>query len=356
MNQRPTISDVAREAGVSKASVSAVLNDKGGVSETTRARILNVCARLNYRPSGLARTRGVARHRRTIGLVIKELDNPYFMEVAAGALNEGRKHGYTVWVASSEGEYAAEKESVEQLCEKGVDGLIINPVLGGDADLSHLFDLRRRNVPFVLLEALRGVPASLVDIENVDASRRAVEHLLELGHQRIIHFAGPEHSIHSEERIEGIRHAFSRSPLSFPDTAIVPAGAHLEDGYRAGIAYFRECAPEERPTAATCYNDLVALGLLRALTELGLGVPQDVSVVGFDDLELLEYLPVPLTTVHVPKYEMGRRAVEMLVRHIENREQLPAAREYLTGQLIVRSSTRAMQITSSPAQLAAPVG
>lgn len=338
MADRPTINDVAREAGVSKASVSAVLNGKPGVSDATRDRVLAVMERLHYRPSGAAAGR-VSRRRRSLGLVIKEIDNPYYTEVATGALAEGRQHGYTVLVASSEGSYQAEREAVELMCEQGVDGLIITPVVDEHADISHLFDLRRRNFPFVLLEEIRGVPASLVDIENVEASRRAVEHLIDLGHTRIVHLAGPEYSTHSRERIEGVYRAFSRSPQVFPEDAIVRAGAHLEDGYRAGLECFRGRRAGERPTAATCYNDLVALGLLRALAELSLRVPEDVSVVGFDDLQILGYLPVPLTSVHVPKQEMGRRATEMLVRHIDAREALPPTREYLSGELVLRHST-----------------
>jgi LacI family transcriptional regulator len=350
MAERPTITDVAREAGVSKASVSAVLNHKPGVSDRTRARVQEVMERLNYRPSGPVLGRAPSRRRRSLGLVIKEMDNPYYSEVATGALTEGRKHGYTVLVASSEGDYEAEKEAVELMREQGVDGLIVTPVVDEQADLSHLFELKRRNFPFVLLEEIRGVRASLVDIENVEASRRAVEHLIEGGHTRIVHFAGPEYSMHSRERVEGVYRAFSRSPGVFADEAIVPAGAHLEDGYRAGLAHFRGRPAAERPTGVTCYNDLVALGVLRALAELGIRVPADVSVIGFDDLEIVDYLAVPLTSVHVPKHEMGRRATEILIRHIEAREALPPVKEYLAGELVLRASTGPAPAPAPPAK------
>jgi DNA-binding LacI/PurR family transcriptional regulator len=340
MAERPTINDVAREAGVSKASVSAVLNHKAGVSDRTRARVEAVMERLNYRPSGHVLSRSPSGKRRSLGLIIKEMDNPYYTEVATGALAEGRKHGYTVLVASSEGDYEAEKEAVELMREQGVDGLIVTPVVDEHADLSHLFELKRRNFPFVLLEEIRGVRASLIDIENVEASRRAVEHLIEGGHTRIVHFAGPAYSMHSRERVEGVYRAFSGSPQVFAGDAIIPAGAHLEDGYRAGLAHFRGRPAAERPTGVTCYNDLVAMGVMRALAELGVRVPDDVSVIGFDDLAIVDYLAVPLTSVHVPKHEMGRRATEILIRHIEAREALPPVKEYLAGELVLRASTR----------------
>ena len=335
---RPTISDVASEAGVSKGTVSAVLNGKPTVKESTRKRVADVIARLNYRPSGPARLRVAGPHRRSIGLVIKEMDNPYYIEVAAGALARGREAGYTVIVTSSEGDHALERTAVELLVERGVDGLIITPVLGDDADLSHLFELTRRNVPFVLLESITGVPASLIDVDNEEAMREVVRTLIDAGHTRIVHFAGPPYSMHSRERIRGMERAFGASPLAFSDAMVRPAGAHLEDGYRAGMAAFRGVAASRRPTAVTCYNDLVALGLLRALDELGLRVPEDVSVVGFDDLALLDYMSPGLSSVHVPKEEMGARAAELLIRHIEARKRIAPVRVRLESRFIARRS------------------
>jgi LacI family transcriptional regulator len=347
-SNRPTINDVARLAGVSKATVSAVLNDTGTVKRSTRERVLSVMESLNYRKSG-PDGRSPGEQMRSIGLVIKEVDNPYYGEVVTGARAAAQESGYTLLVTSSEGEYEAERRSVELLQRKGVDGLILTPVLDQDADLSHLFELKRCNFPFVLLEELRGVPASLIDVDNEVASRKAVEFLIEQGHTRIVHFAGPEYSWHSQERIDGVRRACSGSHVIFTDDDVIRAGAHMEDGYRTGLAYFGERPAAERPTAVTCYNDLVALGLLRALAELRIAVPDDVSVVGFDDIQLLEYLPLRLTTVRMPKFQMGQLAAQMLIRHIESRETLPPQKVYLDAELVVRDSTRAVpQAAAAP--------
>jgi LacI family transcriptional regulator len=340
-SDRATITDVAREAGVSKATVSAVLNDASSVKESTRARVLDAIKRLNYRPTQLAR-RGPVREGKSLGIIVKEIDNPYYAEVVLGARSCAEKNGYSLAVMSSEGDYAAERRAVELLRAKHVDGLIATPVLDEQADLSHFFELKRRNYPFVLLEAVRGVPASIVDIDNSDASRRAVEHLIQLGHTRIVHFAGPGYSMHTHERLDGVRRACSASHLIFGDDDVIPAGAHLEGGYRAGLAYFRTIAPGRRPTAVTCYNDLVAAGLCRALRELGLVVPDDVSVMGFDDIPLSEYLHVPLTTVHVPTLRMGEIAADMLITHVESRTAVPVQKAYLEAHLVVRGSTRAL--------------
>src|SRR5689334_1573773 len=259
--QRATITDVARQAGVSKATVSAVINDSASVKGSTRDRVLSAIDVLNYRPSQITRT--TASKTKSIGLLIKEIDNPYYAEVVLGARAHANEQGYTLLVASSEGEYEAERRAVELLQAKDVEGLIATPVLDEHADLSHFFELKRRNFPFVLLEEVLGVRASLVDVDNRDASRKAVDYLIQQGHARIVHFAGPSYSMHSAERIDGVRDACSRSHLILTDGDIVEAGAHLADGYRGAIAYFRKRTAGARPTAATCHDDPAAAGVTR---------------------------------------------------------------------------------------------
>ena len=338
---RATINDVAGQAGVSKATVSAVLNDTGSVKGSTRDRVLAVMELLNYRPTQLSGRSG-ARKVKSLGMLIKESDNPYYAEIVLGARSQATESGYTLLVASSEGEYEAERRAVALLQTKDVDGLIATPVFDQDADLSHFFELKRRNFPFVLLEDVRGVPASLVDVDNAEAARKAVQHLIDNGHRRIAHFAGPTYSLHSQERIDGVRRAYSGSRLSFHEDDIVPAGAHLVDGYRAALQYFRDRDPSDRPTGVTCYNDLVAIGVCRALAELGLRVPDDVSVVGYDDIPLTEYLATPLTTMRVPMFRMGEIAAQMLIRHVESKSVVPPQKVYLEAELVVRKSTRAL--------------
>lgn len=336
--KNPTIADVAERANVSKATVSAVINDKGTVKKSTRRRVLKSIEELNYRPRASARRGFRSASTKSIGLVIKEADNPYYAEVAAGVREAVREKGYSIIISSSEGSYTSEQRVVDLLTSQDTDGLIITPVLDGEADLSHIFELKRRNVPFVLLEEVRGVQASLVDVDNVAASSKAVKHLIELGHEHIVHFAGPPYSMHSAERIEGVRRAFSESHLIFGDAFIVEAGAHLKDGYQAGLAYFEGLAAEDRPTAVTCYNDLVALGLLRALGELSIQVPEDISIIGHDDLEMLRYLPLSLSSVRMPKFEMGRRSAEILIRQMEANRALSPEKVYLDAELAIRDS------------------
>lgn len=340
---RATIQDVAERAGVSKATVSAVINDKGSVKESTRSTVLDAIRELNYRPRPSARRRLGGERMRSIGFVLREIANPYYAEIISGAESYLRSRGYVTLVAASEGDIKAEQEIIKLFTLKDVDGILLTPVLNDDTDLSHIFDLKRRNVSFVLLEEIRGVQANLVDVDTVEGAKAAVRHLIELGHTRVVHFAGPEYSLHSEERIDGVRSAFSESQLVFSSDVVIPAGDSLEDGYRAGLAYFSQHPVAGRPTGVTCYNDLVALGLSRALEELGLSVPGDVSVVGYDDLELMDYLGAAarLTSVHVPKFEVGRTAAEIVHQEIESSTVRTPRKVYLTAELVLRESTGA---------------
>jgi LacI family transcriptional regulator len=338
LTRRATMQDVARLADVSKATVSAVLNSSSDVRENTRERVMSAIALLNYRAQHAPSRRDRTEREPTLGLVIKEVDNPYYAEVVLGAREVAEQSGYILIVASSEGEHDAERRAVLSLRANGVDGIMLTPVLDETADLAHLFDLKQRNIPLVLLERVRGLRASLVDVDNVRASRRAADYLISRGHTRLAHFAGPSYSMHSQERIEGVRLASAASQIVVTEDDIVIAGAHLSDGYRAAMRYFADGRSRERATGITCYNDLVAIGVCRALTELGLRVPDDVSVIGFDDIALAEYASVPLTTVRMPKRRMGALAASMLIQQIESHTVLAPRAEMLESEVIERAS------------------
>ena len=336
---KSTIQDVADRAGVSKATVSAVLNHKVAVKAETRDRVIATMQELSYTPDPGARRRSSAVTR-AVGFVPREIANPYYIEIYRGAEAYLRERGYVLSMAASEGVFDMERRIIDTFTNKGFDGLLLTPVLDRETDLSHIFELKRRNISFVLLEEIHGIQANLVDVDAVDGSQQAVRHLIDLGHTRIRHFAGPKYSLHSDQRIRGVRAAYSESHLVFTDQIVVPAGDSLEDGYRAGLTYFREWS-DERPTAVSCYNDQVALGLCRALRELGLRVPEDVSVVGYDDLRILDYIAPRLTSIRVPKWEVGETAAEMLYKEIESGASHPPRKVYLRASLVLGESTGA---------------
>jgi LacI family transcriptional regulator len=329
--RRKTIKDVAQEAGVSIGTVSAVLNRRDSVRLVTRKRVLKIMDSLNYRPVEAARRRLGSPREKNLGLVVKEIHNPYFADIIVGAQEEARKHDFRLLVMSSEQVFSREVDAVRVLVAKDIDGLIINPLLELGTLSSHFQDLEANNIPFVMIEGLSGdvSTASVVDIDNERGAFDATMHLLKAGHTELVHLAGPKYSQHSSERSAGVLRAA-------PGAHIVHAGATLEDGFNAVRDQLKGCSF----TALVCYNDLVAIGAMRQLMDQGLLVPKDVSIVGFDDIDVASYLGVPLTTVRIPKREMGRQAAAIAIEQIHSTEDSKSRRILLDAELIVRSSTR----------------
>jgi LacI family transcriptional regulator len=342
--KKVTIDDVARRAGVSKATVSAVLNHKNVVRAETRALILKAIKDLRYRPRPSARSlKRVSTDRATIHLLVRELDNPFYSTLALGVIQYATEKGYLAMVTSSEGSHVREEEITQAFAHREIKGAIIAPVLQGTAEIEHLFRLKMINFPFVLLEKVAGIRANVVGIDNIRAMHDVMKYLINNGHTRIVHFAGPEHASHTYERIEGFKRAYMECNLAFTDDLIVHAGAHLESGYERCLEYFSERRPAEYPTALVCYNDLVALGVMSALHKLGISVPDTVSVVGNDDIPVAQHMPIALTTVRAPMLELGRKAAEVLIANIEAQQPLPVENVVMEGEFVVRGSTRAVR-------------
>ncbi len=330
-----TISDVARLANVSKATVSAVMNERPGISQKTRERVLEIAAHLNFRPNQLARSLSTQKTH-SIGLVIKEIDNPFFMKIMKGVYDTCVHHEYTVLLGSSELSPQRERQSIETLANQRVEGLILAPLRGEDVDFSYLSDLTRDRFPLVTLGNVSNYPTSVVEAKNKEGSFEAVRYLIHAGHQRIGYFSGPSHSSHAEDRAEGYRQAFLESHLPYRSDDVVQAGSSIENGYEAGKRLFGQ--QQDHPTAVFCYNDLVAMGLINALTDLEFSVPDDVSVIGFDNIQYAAHFKVPLTTVHVPTYEMGKTAAEMIIGQIDDPTKPRQEKKFFDVELIHRKS------------------
>lgn len=210
-----TIVDVAKKAGVSKGTVSAVINAKNTVKPVTRDHILNIMKDLNFRPKGIARKLKNGDVDKAIGLIIKDLSYPFYTAIAAGVKEYANAKGYSVIITSSENDHESEIKFSHLFSTKDIKGTIIAPTVEGTSEIEHLFKLKMINYPFVLLEDVRGIQANVVAIDNLKAIKKAVKYLIDGGHTKIVHFAGPLKSSHSQERIEGFRHAFSESSLIF---------------------------------------------------------------------------------------------------------------------------------------------
>jgi len=338
--KRITIDDVAKRARVSKGTVSAVINAKNSVKAGTREHILEVMKELNFRPKGVARNLKNGSPDTSIGLILKDLSYPFYTAIAAGVKEYANKQGYSVIAASSDDDHKCERQLSHLFSSKDIKGTIIAPVVQGLAEIEHLFKLKMINYPFVLLEEVKGIQANVVTIDNIKAVKKAVKYLIESGHKRIVHFAGPVQSSHTYERIEGFRHAFSESTLAFTKDMIVHVGSHYDECFAATLEYFRRTSRDNYPSAIVCFNDNQALAVMMALKELNIRVPEDVSIVGNDDISYARIYPVPLTTIRAPQREIGLRAAEILIRNIESPKILPVEKVVLDTEFVVRASSR----------------
>jgi LacI family transcriptional regulator len=337
-----TIEDVAKRAGVSKGTVSAVINGKNTVKPGTRERILEVMKELNFRPRGMARNLKNGYQDKSIGVIIKDLNYPFYTTIALGVKEYANNKGYSTIIASSENDHQYEKKFTQLFSTKDIKGAIIAPLVDGTAEIEHLFKLKMINYPFILLEDVKGIQANVVAIDNLKAIKKAVKYLIESGHTKIVHFAGPPQSSHTQERIEGFRDAFSESPLVFNKEMIVSIGSRHEESFGNTFKYFKDRNRDDYPTAIVCFNDQQALAVITALRELNIRVPDDISIIGNDDIYYAKIYPVPLTTIRAPQSEIGRKAAEILIRNIESPSPLPTERIVLETDFIIRESTRVL--------------
>jgi len=331
-----TITDIAKLANVSKATVSAVLNDNPLTSKTTRNKVLKIIKKLDYKPNELARSLSTKKTK-SIGIVVKGIDNPYFTKVLKGVYDIANDEGYSVLLGSSEFDFTNELQSIKVLKAKHVDGLIIAPLQTEGADYTYLFELIHEKYPFVLLDGVENIHTNVVDFDNQKAAYEAVTYLIKLGHKKIAYFAGPIYSTHGRERLAGYQKALEEHGITIRDDLIIDTGSKINDGYKSGKRLFtRESI---NPTAVFCYNDMVAIGLAGALRDLGVSVPEQVSIFGFDDIEMDTYLNAPLSTVHVSIYELGRAAARLLIKQMKSKNKVLNEVITLDAHLQIRATT-----------------
>jgi len=325
----PGMTDVAALAGVSAQTVSRVLSAHPNVNEKTRVRVLAAVEQLGYRRNGAARALSSGRSR-TLGVVSLPTNNYSSAVLAYGIEAAARAAGYVVSTAMTTSlDASAIAEAMNRLSEQAVEGIVLAvPVISGNDAVEQL----TRRIPTVTIDGSRTASTEVVAIDQVMAATLATEHLLELGHDTVWHVAGPTEWLDAESRATGWRQALQRAGRAVPPE--LHGDWSPESGYQAGLLIGR--MPEV--TAVFVASDEMAFGLIRALHELGRRVPEDISVVGVDDIALAAYCSPALTTVAQPFEEIGRRAVAHLLRHIDDPSAAPQP-ESITPQLVVRAST-----------------
>ncbi len=328
-----TIKDVAKRAGVSVATVSHVINGTRPVSPETAAKVWKAIKELDYHPNAVARSLRT-RTTHVIGVVVSDITNPFFATLVRGAEDAAIEAGYSLIVCNSDEDLRKEDLYVNLLKRRRMDGLLIAPVRDGASPAVR--ELAKSGMPFVFIDRrAKGIDADTVLSDNVGGAYLATKHLLDRGHRRIGIILGIMGSTTSEERFLGYRKALEDAGLPLQEELVGYGGYRVSGGEEATLQFLSLPQP---PTAIFSTNNLMTLGVLRALFTSGVRIPTGMAVVGFDDLEWAEMAQPPLTVITQRPYEMGRKAVELLLERLKGYKG-PAREVRLPVELVVRGST-----------------
>ncbi|HDQ15231.1 MAG TPA: LacI family transcriptional regulator [Sediminispirochaeta sp.] len=327
-----TIKDIAEQARVSYATVSRALNNKYGVDPETRRRVLSVAKELNYRPNAIAR--GLVSNRSfTLGLILPDVTNPYFPAVAAGIEAGAQERGYSVFLCNTNWDTRRETNYIKLLSERRVDGIIHAPV--GNT----LNEETEGLLPTVYVSnAPKNARQSSVIIDNIRGGYLATKHLIDCGYESVGFVGVSEHeTMANNDRLEGYKTAFRRYGKEIKQDYIKFGDFRQETGYKIIQTMI---ADRSYPQAIFAENDVLAIGILHGIKDMGLRVPDDIALIGFDDISFSAYQEIQLSTISQPKERMGRLAVDLLIDEIESGDAKAAPRRViLEPELIVRKSS-----------------
>jgi LacI family transcriptional regulator len=340
-NGSPTIPDVARRAGVSTATAARALGGYGAVSESARDAVLAAAEELGYQRNELARAMITGRTN-TIGLVIADIENPFFARAARGVSDAARAAGFEVILTNTDEDAAVERSNLQLLLAKRVDGLLIAPT---SADGTHLAGVAQGGCPVVLFDRrVEGLTLDTVLVDNVAAARDVVERLLAAGHRRIAMVTGgsrPDERTQDrlsvstgDDRVDGYLAALTAAGTDEPRTYLRTAAQNPDIAFGLTTELLGLPSP---PTAVFASDSRVALGVLKAIRAAGLDVPRDISMVGFDDADWTSVVNPAISVVAQPTYELGRRAAELLLARIAGDEQPPGV-HMMTTTFLARGS------------------
>lgn len=337
-----TLKDVAAKAGVHPSTVSRVLRGSENIpiSEATKIKILDAAKELHYQPDQRARALRLGKSN-TIGLIIPDMANPFFAEIAKSIEQHSFAAGYTLVVCDTNENQQKEIHFVNNLTSRGIDGLIIAPV---QDSYDHLLELKKRNYPFVLVDrCFEEFEANAVISDNEEAAYNAVAHLAKLGHKRIAFLCGRQNIYTIKKRLDGYKKAVEKFKLCSDPGLIGGGGFTFENGYAATLSLLSEPEP---PSAILISGNIITLGAFKAILARGLHIPENISVIGFTDNVISPFLACPLTTVSHPLKEMGTKAFNLLMEHIKSNGFLPYSKIIVKTQFEERQSTTRLRSTS----------
>ncbi len=331
----PTLHDVARVAGVSIATVSATINQSAYVSPELQERVRKAVAELGYHPNGIARSLK-KRSTQTVGLIISDITNPFFTALVRGIEDVVNARGYALILCNTDERLEKERAYIRLLRSRRVDGLIMAPA--GSVEDYHRSGIEA-NTPLAFIDRkIASVAADAVVVDNVGGARQAVEYLIRLGHRHIAAITGLPHISTTHERIQGYREALESAGHPIEPALMLTGNSRLEGGYQAALSLLRL---PNRPTAIFATNNVMAIGLMRAVADQGLRCPEDLSVACFDDFEWASVFRPRLTTVAQPTYAMGVKAAELLFARLDGTVTGGPQEIVLSPSLVIRDSCAA---------------
>ncbi|WP_162047811.1 substrate-binding domain-containing protein [Vibrio taketomensis] len=331
-----TMKDIAKLAGVSTSTVSHVINQSRYVSEEISERVNRAAQVLNYSPSALARSLKMNRTK-TLGMLLTTSDNPFYGEVVKGVERCCYQKGYNLILCNTEGDNQRMKASIHTLLQKRVDGMILmcSSLEGERIDEFEKYP----DVPVVVMDWGPMLFASdKIQDNSLQGGYMAVKYLIDCGHKKIGCITGPLNRHQAQMRYEGFKRAMRESDLLLNSDWIVESNFECDGGYQA---FNQMYGKGELPSALFVCNDMMAIGVLNAAYEKGLKVPDDFSIIGYDDIHMAQYMTPPLTTIHQPKYRLGQAAVETLLAKLEQTEQDHQVVQ-LEPTLVTRASVQSM--------------
>ncbi|UHA60071.1 LacI family transcriptional regulator [Metabacillus litoralis] len=325
------MSDVAKLANVSPATVSRVLSNPDLVSKETREKVMEVINKVNYKPHIVAR-QFRTKETKIILVVVPDITSAFFSKVLRGIEHVAVKNGYQVILGDTENDTDREQEYINLLLQKQADGMVLLTARQDKAKLEEIAE----HFPMVLAcEYMDGSNVPTVSIDNISSARKATEHLIQQGHTKIAHITGPINVVLGRDRLRGFQQAMMSHDLEIDSAYIQEGDFSFESGYNQMLKFL---ALETPPTAVFAFNDEMAMGAIKAVKDSNLLVPNDVAIVGFDNIKMASVIEPNLTTIDQPKYEIGKKAMELLLNLI-NGEELQKKKFVMKDELIVRESS-----------------
>lgn len=334
--KRYSIYDVAKKAGVGIGTVSRVINNSKNVKNSTRAKIQEIIKELDYQPDFFARNL-VKKISKTIGLLIPDIINPIFPEMAKGISDKAFLNGYTVFLSNTDESIEKEVKLVNQLIEKRADGIIFisTEMCNKDGDYTHYIYLTKKNIPTVFINgSLKGTDIPFVRINELKAGYLATRHMIKKGLRKIAFLGGPENSIPTIEKLKGYKKAFKEFNLTVEKKYIILDKYEIENGFENTISLLNM---KEKPEGIITVSDALAIEAIRAARAKNISIPDNIKIIGFDNIKFSASFSPSITTIAQPKYKMGAMALDMLI-HLIEKKALPERRIVIEPKLILRDS------------------